>query len=407
MLPSWAFLLQVAANAQRRSHTVRQFVGSKREAWSALTTTTKMYAFAPSVSVAPRSQNVTSSVCSSFGGDAIVSANRTRSTRTVVMNIQTSTLEAADAYMARNVTRQYKQFAASGGMYTVQCAEGSTPGSAYDLAVRTKSVRFRQRQASLSAQYADLYATRRAAIVGAAGCHHEETQFANNPVSAAAYVIGKAEAMRACNRYSGAFDVDIVDRYMAECVTRQYKALNVPSGVYQTSCCDGSVGGEADDSRVAAKSVEFKAGQFSVGAKAQARYNASLQAIALSRGCDYEDKQFSEYPMMAGSMRWGTGVYAACKTGATGVIAGGAKPAPLAKRLSSVNAAAIWPSSLIRPAVERKSKQWQPSPLKDYSPMSQAAVAYGVAAQTGAFEGGGPTEQWTSGWQPKPVKAGY
>lgn len=322
-----------------------------------------------------------------------------------VSMISTSALDSADAYMSRTVRAEYKRFAAASGTYTVQCAEAAVHGGAYDLAVRARNAAFKKRQASASAAYADLFATRRAAIVLAHGCHTEEAKLVAYPSAAAACVFGKSEAMRACNRYSGAGGMGTVDSYMAECVTRQYKAMKVPDGVYTSACSDGSVAGEAEDSRVAAKMVEFKAGQFGAGAKAQARYNASLQAIALSRGCDYEDVQYSLYPTMAGSMRWSSGAYAAKKAGAAQGVSGGggAKSEALAVRLAGVNAETLWPSSLIRPAIKRKTAPWVESTLKQYRGMSPAALEYGIAAQTGAFEGGGPAEAWTPGWQPTPV----
>lgn len=324
-----------------------------------------------------------------------------------VRMLSDTVLSNADAYMTRTIRATYKSAAAPMGTYTIQCAEGTTPFSGYDLAVRARNAAFKKRQASPSEMYRDLYATRRAAIVGAHNCSVEEAKFVAYPSAAAAYVVGKAEALRACNRYAS--DVGIVDGYMANVVTNQYKAMKVPNGVYGTACCDGGSAGEADDARVAALGVAFKAGQFSPGAKAQAKYNASLEAIALSRGCDYEDAQFMKYPTCAGSMRWSSGAYGAVKLGAAaGVLGGGgAKALPLALRLSdqAVNSATLWPSKLTRPAITKKSPFWVEGTLKQYGGFSPAAAEYGVKAQTAPYDGGGMSEQWTTGWQPAPVSA--
>lgn len=318
-----------------------------------------------------------------------------------------ATAAAADAYMTRTVRSSYKRAAAAPGTYSVQCAEGAVHGEAFETAVRARNAAFRARQASPSAQFKDMYETRRAAIVLAHGCSVEEAKLVKYAGAAAAFVAGTGEADRSCSRYSGREGGGVVDRYMADCVARQYKAGAVTGGVYGVACNDGDVGGEAEAARVAAGSVVYKAGHFSAGAKAQAKYNASLRAMALSRGCDYEEAQYAQYPTMAGSMRWGTGVYAAVKAGAAAGVSGGVgkKAAPLAVRLAGVNAGALWPSSLRRPAIQRKTAPWVESTLKQYRGMSPAALEYGVAAQTGSFSGGGPSEQWTSGWQPLPASS--
>lgn len=322
-----------------------------------------------------------------------------------VRMVSDTILSNADAYMSRTIRSTYKSAAAPMGTYTVQCAEGTVPFSGYDLAVRARNAAFKKRQASPSEMYRDLYATRRAAIVGAHNCSVEEAKFVAYPAAAAAYVFGKAEALRACNRYAS--DVGIVDGYMAKVVTNQYKAMKVPNGVYGTACCDGGSAGEADDARIAALAVAFKAGQFLPGAKAQAKYNASSEAIALSRGCDYEEVQFMKYPTGAGSMRWSSGAYGAVKLGAAAGVSGGggAKALPLALRISdnAINSATLWPSKFVRPAITKKSPFWVASTLKQYGGFSPAAAKYGVEAQTAPFRGGNISELWTTGWQPTPV----
>lgn len=305
--------------------------------------------------------------------------------------------KAADKFMHGSQTREAKQAATPFGEYTPQCTEG-TGGSNTAEPTRLASLgaAFRLRQTAASPRYADLFATRRAAIIAAAGSHAQEQYAIAFPARAAAGVLGRAERLRACSRYFKK-ENDPVAEYMFQCVERQYKAMNVVGGVYGTGCMDGRVSGEAENKRVAALATEFRAGTMGDGAQAQMRYNASLEAVFSGRGCDYEEREFLQYPKMAGAVRWGTGAYAAAVLGVDGVMG---RKMTVAEQVKGINADSYWPSSQIRPAVKSKSKAWMPSPIKSYAPMSEAAVEFGVKAQTERFEGS-PYAGWSAGWKPK------
>jgi hypothetical protein len=330
-----------------------------------------------------------------------------RTPATTTMAVQKSTAAAADAYMARSAAASFKAAAVPAGLYTVQCTEGTgLPFSAYDTAVRAKTAAFRRRQAGSDARArtADLFATRRAAIVSAGGSHNAEARAVAFPGAASASVVGRAEALRACSRYT--VGNGAVDTYMARQVEMTYKAIGLASsgGIYGKTCCDGASGTEADDSRVNAEAAKFRAAQLSAGMQAQGRYNAIAQATALSRGCGYEESSYEAFPSVAGMMRYSSGVYASYSAGAIGSGVGGGTVGSLAVRLSGPNAKALWPSSEVRAAVKsaKPGPFWKaPSGVKDYSYMSGAAVAYGVAAQTGAFKTGAVNTAWKSGWAPR------
>lgn len=307
-------------------------------------------------------------------------------------------LSAADKFMFTSQKYEAKQAAAPFGEYTVQCTEGSGGANTAEATrLASLAASFRLRQASASARYADLYATRRAAIISAAGSHVAEGYAVRFPARASASVLGRAEALRACSRYFQEED-DVVGEYMFQCVDRQYKTMKIPYGEYNTMCADGRCAGEAETARVAGLATEFRAGQMGAGVKMQMRYDASREAMFSGRGCDYEEKQYAEYPKMAAGIRWGTGAYAASVRGVMGVMGG--KMATVTEQVLGVNLDSYWPSNKIRPAVERKSAPWMPSPIKSYAAMSEAAVAYGVEAQTKPFVESG-YEGWSSGWKPE------
>lgn len=311
-----------------------------------------------------------------------------------------------DDYMAKNVRRQYKQAGVPYGEYTTQCTEGTTPGAAEDKRVATLAASFRARQASPSAKYADLYNTRRMAIIGTNGCSHEEKQVCELPIAAYACVIGKMEAMRACNRYRDDKDMDAM--YMNKSVERQCLSKDggsgaVSGGEFGVMCTDGNTKGQAEYARVAALGTQFRANQATTSQKERSRYNSSLNAINMyANGCDYEESLFMRYPMAAGAMKRCTGVYAASEAGASGVggPAEGKKVQPLAVRLQGPNAQAIWPSYLRRPAVEKKRAPWESSGVKSYSPMSEAALQSGIKAQSNPFKSGPGDESWSPKWKP-------
>nr|ATG31133.1 LR gamma7 [Griffithsia pacifica]5Y6P_eY Chain eY, LR_gamma7 [Griffithsia pacifica]5Y6P_eZ Chain eZ, LR_gamma7 [Griffithsia pacifica] len=313
--------------------------------------------------------------------------------------VPTPRMSAADKYMARTVTRTAKSAAAGFGVYTPQCTEasgGANTAEATRLAVLAAD--FRLRQAPLGARFADLYETRRAAVIQACNSSAEEGYATSFPSRAAASVAGRAEGLRACSRYFP--QKPPVEEYMAACVDRQYKQMRVHGGVYSTLCADGRSAGDADTARIAALGARFRAQHLSKSQQTQMRYNAMSEARMLARGlCTYEEAQFNAYPKMAGMMRYGTGVYAASVRGPELVV--GNKSMTVAEQVNGVNAESYWPSSKVRPAVARGTSPWMGlGVVKSYAAMSEAAMAYGIEQQSKPYV---PQkyEGWSSGWKPK------
>eukprot|EP00168_Porphyra_purpurea_P017765 TRINITY_DN629_c0_g1_i9.p2 TRINITY_DN629_c0_g1~~TRINITY_DN629_c0_g1_i9.p2 ORF type:complete len:406 (-),score=127.19 TRINITY_DN629_c0_g1_i9:161-1249(-) len=316
------------------------------------------------------------------------------------------TMGVVDDYMAASVMRQYKAAAVPGGVYTPQCTEGAAAGDAEAKRVYATTQAFRARQSTARAAAAARFETRRRGIMAAHGCAHEEDRVVAFPSMAASMVIGQAEALRACSRYQ--VPASPAERYMAAAVERRYAAVQCPTGEF-TVCTDGAAKGEAEAARVAGGSTAYRARTLPTGTQAQGRFNARAYATAqYGHGCGYEEALFAAYPAVAGAMRPSTGAYAAAA--APVGSSGGAvvvKPATLAVRLAGPNRGAIWPSFLRRPAVARPRAPWAPAPTKSYAPMSEAAVAAGVKAQTGAFKSTvtAGESSWRSGWQPSPAKS--
>lgn len=316
------------------------------------------------------------------------------------------TMGVVDEYMAASVARQYKAAAVPGGVYTPQCTEGAVPGDAFAARTAATTRAFRARQATPRAAAAARFDTRRRGVVAAHGCSHEEGRVVAFPAMAAGMVIGQAEALRACSRYQT--PASAAEGYMASAVGRTYAAAQNPTGVFSTACSDGAAKGEAEAARVAAGSTTYRARTLPAGVKAQGRYNAAAYATAqYGHGCGYEEALFVAYPAVAGAMRPSTGAYAAAaapvgSAGGTMVVS----PSSLAVRLAGPNRAAIWPSYERRPAVARRRAPWAEAPTRSYAPMSEAAVAAGVAAQAGGYTKPAPgVLSWRAGWQPSPAKA--
>ncbi len=109
---------------------------------------------------------------------------------------------------------------------------------------------------------------------------------------------------------------------------------------------------------------------------------------------------------MAGAIRGlGTGAYAASVSGASnaGFVSVGQieRKAILEERLKSENASALFPRSAIRAAVERSAKAWMISTMKNYAPMSEAAVVYGKQLANNKFDNSNTIgSKSESGWKP-------
>lgn len=89
------------------------------------------------------------------------------------------------------------------------------------------------------------------------------------------------------------------DRYMAKCVTNQYKTTACPGGVYSIRCTEGTTKGQAEDSRVAALASQFRMGHRSSVQKFGDFTEARRKAIIACAGCSYEEKLVDAYPMSA------------------------------------------------------------------------------------------------------------
>jgi len=212
-----------------------------------------------------------------------------------------------DDFMARSVRRQYIQQASPTGVPSVQCIEGSTYAAPYESRTLARHAAFRARQLPVAMQIHNLHETRRAAFAAAHGCSHEEGRVSQFPKMAAAYLIGQAEAARACNRYIE--NSSPAEKYMCEAVERVYTAKMAGSGEFTVACTDGQAKGEADLAAERGKAAQFRAKQYSAAQKAGAAYAAKKWAREQGRGCDYEEVRFDEYPRLAGSMRPEFGMY--------------------------------------------------------------------------------------------------
>lgn len=215
---------------------------------------------------------------------------------------QTSPLvDNADAYMARSVTRQYQQTACATGEYNARCAEGTTKHQAEDARVLSLGTRFRHRQASALAQFANVFELRRRAIASSHQCSYEEALFRGFSATSAASVAGRSEALGACTRT--AVPESPAEGYMMRCVETQCKARAVPFGLYGIACCDGSMPGLADYRRVTTLSAKFRSAQWSHVASAQRRFDRSKFAREnFAHECSYEEKLFNRFPNMAAAM---------------------------------------------------------------------------------------------------------
>ncbi|PXF48602.1 R-phycoerythrin gamma chain, chloroplastic [Gracilariopsis chorda] len=330
---------------------------------------------------------------SSFTPRKPLSARNATSTPLVKMAIT----PIADIFQNRSQTREAKQSAASKGVYTVQCTEGTAGANTAEYSRLSSLARsFRLRQSSASARYADLFATRRAAVIAAAGSHVEESYAVRFPARAAATVASRAEKLRACSRYIDA--ADEAEQYMFQCVDNQYNALKVPGGVYSVQACNARQSDDVDTARVCAGAAVFRSNQLSNSQKTQQRYNASLEAIYSGRGCTYEEDEYMNFPKMAGAIRWSTGAYAASVSSVQGAM--NVRVPSVTERIQGVNRDSFWPSYKIREAVPRKDPVWKAPSVKNYAPMSAAALQYGIDAQTKQPEL--PSyDSWKPGWAPK------
>lgn len=345
-----------------------------------------------------------------FAGRSVNTRRPSSSVQSLTYGSSNVQMTAADLFQWRSQTKEAKEAATSTGVYTVQCTEGTSKSSdAESSRLAALAMNFRMRQTSTFEKCRDLYATRRAAIVQSMNSHTMETYAVRFPARAAASVQGRAEKLRACSRYFPTAPVESAEHLMFECVDRQYKAAKASTGVYSTTCADGRVAGDAETARVAALATNYRAGQLSMLQKTQMRYDAIREANMLGFGCDYEESYFKRFPKTAAAMRYSTGAYAAGV--AEAAIITGFKQPSVDENINGINKMSYWPSFVMRAAVEKPSGEgewWkQNSTLKNYAPMSSAAVSWGTAGQKSSAEWDKVKnyDTWSPGWQPSSALA--
>jgi len=91
----------------------------------------------------------------------------------------------------------------------------------------------------------------------------------------------------------------LADAYMADCITKQYKALASSSGVYNVQCAEGTLPGQADDRRILALAADFRRRARPVAARFGDYFETRKRAVIAAHGCSYEEKLVSNYPTSA------------------------------------------------------------------------------------------------------------
>ncbi|KAK1865556.1 hypothetical protein I4F81_008086 [Pyropia yezoensis] len=210
----------------------------------------------------------------------------------------------ADEFMAKGITMQYKRTAVPSGVYTTKCAEATQHGGAEFKRVFNRITAFKAAQKSPAAKATAKFQNRRKAIIAAHGCHHEEVQFCNNPMSASVYLAGRNEANGTCIRY--ATPSSEAEDYMCRVVLDQKRRPSAAGGVYRPSvfCTDGHAKGQAEQRRVATLAGEFRAAQQSASATSAAAFKAPMEALTVygHGDCNAEEEIYRNYPSVAMAM---------------------------------------------------------------------------------------------------------
>ncbi len=204
-----------------------------------------------------------------------------------------------DEYCAKGMLQVFKRSAVPYGVYTTACTEGTTKGMAHDKRVFNRTLAFKQAQKPVKMRLTEMYEARRCAFIMANGCHREEQQFKNMPMSAATYLAAKSEASGAC--YRTVTPGSVAEDYMSSGIRMQLKAKGNPYGVYTVGvCAEGFAKGDAEMLRVAALSAEYRAMQQSPAKVTGSAYEASRTAIKLyAQNCHHEQEQLCKWPATA------------------------------------------------------------------------------------------------------------
>ncbi|KAI0562792.1 hypothetical protein FGB62_53g00 [Gracilaria domingensis] len=108
------------------------------------------------------------------------------------------------------------------------------------------------------------------------------------------------------------------DKYMAQCITKQYKMTAAPYGTYNVQCTEGTVRGQAESGRKLALSTDFRMKQRSVFQKFADYTETRRKAIIAAHGCTYEENLLVKFPIAARSyLRAGAEAKSVCSRYAT------------------------------------------------------------------------------------------
>eukprot|EP00179_Madagascaria_erythrocladioides_P012100 CAMPEP_0198364552 /NCGR_PEP_ID=MMETSP1450-20131203/153725_1 /TAXON_ID=753684 ORGANISM="Madagascaria erythrocladiodes, Strain CCMP3234" /NCGR_SAMPLE_ID=MMETSP1450 /ASSEMBLY_ACC=CAM_ASM_001115 /LENGTH=289 /DNA_ID=CAMNT_0044071991 /DNA_START=100 /DNA_END=969 /DNA_ORIENTATION=+ len=262
------------------------------------------------VQSAPRTRNVGVTM---IIGDSRASPRmrmaQTRDTRMTAFanrvnkNMIATSTDIADEFFAASVTRQYKEMVNSTGVYDPQCTEGTASQDAWASREAAKTAEFRATQRSTFEKAHDFFENRKMAYKMTNHiCNAEETLFTNYPKLCAAFTRGKSEAMRTCDRY--ATPETIAEAYMAMAIDKQNKQRACKYGVYSISCSEGIAKGRAEEARVMAGSVAFRAGWKTPSQYTQERYNQKAAGRDyFGHGCEHEEYEFNTFPAAGAAMR--------------------------------------------------------------------------------------------------------
>lgn len=89
------------------------------------------------------------------------------------------------------------------------------------------------------------------------------------------------------------------DRYMAECIRKQYKQTAAPLGTYTTQCTEGVISGQAEEARNMALSSSFRMIQRTAAQKFGDFCETRRKAVIAAHGCTYEENLLSRFPVAA------------------------------------------------------------------------------------------------------------
>lgn len=121
------------------------------------------------------------------------------------------------------------------------------------------------------------------------------------------YYISKS--LRKSSTFKGNPDKDILrsayllaaDKYMSQCITKQYKMTAAPYGTYNMQCTEGTIRGQANYARNLSLSASFRMTQRSVSQKFADYTETRRKAIIGAHGCSYEENLLTTFPSSARS----------------------------------------------------------------------------------------------------------